>query len=92
MVLSLFNKARAISLYKEKNSQVEIAEKLKVSKSTVSRLIKKYYELGTIERLKGSGRAKVILKQCFPKWSIWTPRGPWQPARGPRREKFFLIL
>jgi transposase len=49
MVLSDFTKGEIIGLYKEKNTQAYISNKLGVSQSTVSITIKKYLETGNTD-------------------------------------------
>jgi transposase len=58
MVLSDFEKSKIITYYQEKMTFTEIAKKIKVSISTISRLVKKFNDHGTLKHLRGNGRPR----------------------------------
>ena len=61
MVLDEKVKTVILTLYSEEGyTQKELAIRFGVSQSAVSQILKKHRELGTVERIKGSGRRSVI--------------------------------
>jgi transposase len=65
MALTNFEKSQIITLYQEKMSYTDIAKKIGINKSTVSRLVKKFNTHGTLEHLGGNGRPKKVSDNDF---------------------------
>lgn len=55
--------AVAVALYEEGKSQNEIANRLNVTQSAISKVIKRFYETGTNERRAGQGRKRITSPQ-----------------------------
>ncbi|XP_050516103.1 uncharacterized protein LOC126890965 [Diabrotica virgifera virgifera] len=83
-VISEFNRARIVTLIEEGRSQVDVAVRVGVNHSDVSRIVKKYRETNSVsDRLK-SGRPRINVQERF--LTLTAQRNPSMTAPAIRRE------